>query len=826
MKIFERFGDKGYHTTIVTTFAIDFDAWEQIALARLRGSNCTNNILIADDRMLTHALDGTAALPSAAGRQYLVFGAKPKGVFHPKIILQLGRKSGRLIVASANMTSSGISGNLEIAGEIIFDGDGEGERNLISAAWNYLSDLVPKERGILLDQINWAKARTRWLEENIPKASTQKLSDGTHAGFLVNGVDSKIGNDFIRMIGEGPVDTMLVISPYWDDKLLALKSLKARLKPRRTILLLDVDRGLFPATALDSEDDVEIFNIGQLPFSKQRFVHAKSIIVQTAEADHVLFGSPNCTIAAMGMNSFGGDNQEAALYRQLPPNTILQSLGLSDHIHPDNRVPAKTLPPQSKNEEIPLDQSALRNPGVFECMYNTLTWIPSRVMVFSEIRIELLDVAGSPISSPLGVNDSQESGSVKIRLPVLNSRPSFARLCYPDGTRSAPAIVTLLDVVKGAIKEASGRRVENLWKQLDPDMEEDLILLDLVDQIETATNENPDGVELAKAGSRNRSTKSERGEQSFRKLGYEDFLAERRPELEKSGIPRLVDAASDINLVRGFLNRLLGVDGAKSNSTDESHEASLRQALTVTAEDYSDLDHNFDQADSSKKVTESLLTESEQKKKSRQHKLQKDAEKQKQLESAVEQFHERINTNRSASRPFGLSDVLRLRILLMVIAASGCGADIINGVNEQPGKRTALQVLPVRGDKSWPTLMGQLLFAFFGGMSPAINLLEIGREHDQIPDDLLECWATCYWAVLLCLNTANRIPNDPRVNSFAKIVERIYKLTGLRNDELLSLPVTSIIEALNKRFSKRLEFNGDEIKREHFRRGSFFKHME
>lgn len=36
MKLYERFADKNYHTSIVTTFGIDFDAYENIVLPRDR----------------------------------------------------------------------------------------------------------------------------------------------------------------------------------------------------------------------------------------------------------------------------------------------------------------------------------------------------------------------------------------------------------------------------------------------------------------------------------------------------------------------------------------------------------------------------------------------------------------------------------------------------------------------------------------------------------------------------------------------------------------------------------------------------------------------
>jgi len=39
----------------------------------------------------------------------------------------------------------------------------------------------------------------------------------------------------------------------------------------------------------------------------------------------------------------------------------------------------------------------------------------------------------------------------------------------------------------------------------------------------------------------------------------------------------------------------------------------------------------------------------------------------------------------------------------------------------------------------WPILMGRLLFALFGSNNPAISDLRLVTDHDQMPDDILEC---------------------------------------------------------------------------------------
>jgi hypothetical protein len=115
MKLYEVFDDKGFHTTIMTTFGVEFDAFESIVLSRLRDAECRNVMLVCDAGMLGLALADAGRPPKSAGTSYLVTKARAAGVFHPKVIVQIGKNRGRLIVASANATAPGLAGNLELA---------------------------------------------------------------------------------------------------------------------------------------------------------------------------------------------------------------------------------------------------------------------------------------------------------------------------------------------------------------------------------------------------------------------------------------------------------------------------------------------------------------------------------------------------------------------------------------------------------------------------------------------------------------------------------------------------------------------------------------
>src|SRR5690606_21469085 len=126
-----------------------------------------------------------------------------------------GRKGGRLIVASANLTASGLAGNLEIAGDIRCGVADSGERRLIVAAWRYLQTALGRAPPTVLRQLDWMLARASWLRHAEPASGLVNLADGTEAAFLATD-GAPIGVRFLQFI-ERPVQRLIVMSPYWDD---------------------------------------------------------------------------------------------------------------------------------------------------------------------------------------------------------------------------------------------------------------------------------------------------------------------------------------------------------------------------------------------------------------------------------------------------------------------------------------------------------------------------------------------------------------------------------------------------------------------------------
>ena len=148
---------------------------------------------------------------------------------------------------------------------------------------------------------------------------------------------------------------------------------------------------------------------------KTRFFHAKAIIAQTSKADHILFGSANCTSAALGSLAAAGINEEACLYRRLPAQASIAALGLEVFLTPEHEIERSEIAPQEPEDDLPLSELAKRNPGRFECIYDTLIWWPPDG-VAGDTVIELLDADGNPAAATITSMPSEDPGTKRFRL--------------------------------------------------------------------------------------------------------------------------------------------------------------------------------------------------------------------------------------------------------------------------------------------------------------------------------------------------------------------------------------------------------------------------
>lgn len=469
MKLFNHFAAGGFHTSVISTFCVDFDAYEAIALPRLRDAGCNNNVLVADARMLAQALGDAARRPKFAGRRYSVVGAHSAGVFHPKLTLQLGKASGRLLVSSANMTTAGLAGNLELAGEVTVVEDAMQAAPLLRAAVDYLLRFLAPG-SVARHQVEWALKRTRWLPATAPAEAVVALREGMRLAFLASDDAKGIGQRFSEFIGDRPVKRLVVASPYWDHDLRALRSLHGRFAEANVAVLIQPRAALYPVHAHPSSGAFALFDVTNAPGAASRFAHAKLVIAEAVDGDCILFGSANCTEAALGTASRAGDNEEACLARELPAGEAVRLLGLGDVLSSGGGLDVAKVPDFNPTDDVQLTDLESKLPGRFELSGDLLRWWPpaslATALAAQGITVQLLDQLAEPISGTLArVGTHSNPASYRFDGPVA---PHFAQI-RASSFESSLAVVTVELAIHQNQRRAAGRGVENALDLLDDD---------------------------------------------------------------------------------------------------------------------------------------------------------------------------------------------------------------------------------------------------------------------------------------------------------------------------------------------------------------------
>lgn len=90
-------------------------------------------------------------------------------------------------------------------------------------------------------------------------------------------------------------------------------------------------------------------------------------------------------------------------------------------------------------------------------------------------------------------------------------------------------------------------------------------------------------------------------------------------------------------------------------------------------------------------------------------------------------------------------------------------------------------------------------------------------KYDQLPDDILECWATCFWGCQVCLSAANshKKLRQNLLLIFTRLAERVYRLTCFKREELEATQITTVLDKLSARFGARLGLDPELIRRGH-----------
>lgn len=439
--LFDDFKEGGFHSSILSTFSVDPAFYDASLQLRLRGLGCQNNLLLADAAMLEQSLEAIPDAFANAGRKYLIVPVTTTSCFHPKLALRYGKAKARLIVGSANVTSAGWAGNLELVSTLSWqardaDEDSEVHRTLFVRAHQWISALIaPTGDNKAAYKLELIRSQSPWTDDNgLEGDGPFNLSDGSQIDLLLSDPANANGlaDRMLKLVDE-PVERLTIISPYWDDQLSALKRLTAAVgDPDLRIFLSQNARNpsrssTFPVAAI-GKLALKFHPIGSGDESSDRFLHAKMFLFHGSDHDFLFIGSANCTVVALGAPGKAGTNHECLLYRKLPRGSVKKDLKLS---YKSKIAVADIVVPPEKSETA--SDTTTFMAGAIERRATRLIWSPVPNFTASVVSIKVDDV-----HFPLA---QRADGLWIAEIGNMQLGSNIARICLADGRNSRPIII-------------------------------------------------------------------------------------------------------------------------------------------------------------------------------------------------------------------------------------------------------------------------------------------------------------------------------------------------------------------------------------------------
>ncbi|OAP35838.1 hypothetical protein AU381_16790 [Sinorhizobium glycinis] len=771
MRYFDVFGESGFHSAFMTTYAFSAQAFEDVPFPKLRGAGCRNIAVLADRAMLNTSFRDYGA-PRYAGALYHVAKISVDGAFHPKLTLFLGAEKGRLLIGSANLTALGLAGNKELVADIRFSADDGKYASLFGQAINYIRRYVPAEDPWLPEALGRAFRYSPWLGD----AASTSTPVNQDLLLLADGPDRTILDQIEEATADDEIEQLVVMSPYWDAKLEGLARLRSIFGMPPTDLLIDKTTAQFPATELAGAIGIQLFDLKDE--SSARFVHAKLIVALGKKWDHVVAGSMNCSLPALLGPIVEWGNAELGIYKRVEKGAALQALKLDGYrqtpIDPGD-VPQRITASDLRNEAHIIDG------GLFELRGQNLRWRPPAHLPNRPLAVQLYDRDGAKIGDQIPIGASPRSSW---ELAVADTRPRTAEIFFADGGRSAPTVIVDLDaLIVRTIPPHRGkkRRIADL---IDETTYEDLFLLQAINELETLDlAEQPEQDPRHGTAHYPRNGSEERP--AMRTMSYEAFVAARsRAKAEDQRQAALLSKRQDgcADLVSMCLNRLIGLVAADFSAEDE---ADLRRQEEV------DLRYTEPSSDQ----------EEERKKEAAANKAEGGATRQRvratarKILDAIAAFEQR--TRSLAGHRIKTTELVRLRTLLQIVLAYAQPAG---------GDSSDLHVLPIQGkSEDWPRLLGRLLNLHFKTMH-ALHILDVEADENE-QQRVLEYLAVARYAAHAAVTGARLATSaNPVLKPLAQLAKDVdSQVKAVIQFQANDMQVCTEINArLNERFAKKL----------------------
>ena len=309
--ILKEIGQKKYEIALISTYSFDVDFFEKYIFRKLHQKDIKNVSLFVDSRELNKSLVNSVS--SELGTYYNVNPITTNYSFHPKMILLLSNDKAKLIIGSGNCTMSGWFYNSEFFD--VFDyykDENEEYLNIINAAIKSFENMFcVSNNKIDIHIFEQIKNFPYYEKEN----NNKEIS-------LYDSYNKSIIDQVKEVIVSDKISKIKVLVPYYDSELKAIKRFKEDFNASNIELYIQNETSTFPKEyneiqKIISNDNINIFSGFDLMVESKKVnstYHGKVFVFEGKSNDYCLYGSANCTLAAL-YNSFKDNgNYEADIF--------------------------------------------------------------------------------------------------------------------------------------------------------------------------------------------------------------------------------------------------------------------------------------------------------------------------------------------------------------------------------------------------------------------------------------------------------------------------------------------------------------------------------
>ena len=572
-----------YHSSFILCYSFDLAFYESIILSSLRSIGCRNNALIVDDEKYHDSLDALSGLIGYPGQLYSVTPITTRGSFHPKLILLFGDHEVALFIGTGNASLGGYSRNREIFFYMKVDNPEDVTLRLILSAWHFIKLVVGKRTRFITSQMEMAEYETPLLSEAMKRVpvltGTIDFNNGIKAALLTTETKKSLLSQYFSLIGGSKVQSLTVISPFFDSGIKTIKLLIDAFDPKVVNVIMQPESVNIDVKAIKTLGDkrIKLFSF-KSPFQlvasdSEPYLHAKGIFMQTKEGEHSLLGSANLTFSALGDLKAPGLNTEACLYVFHPKNNqLLNVLGLDESLK-DSALVSKEELSLIKWEKIDKSKAGTSPPSLLGIEYASerlVAYCGEALIPNLSWNLELLDKN----NLTLGLCDAHSVSNDSISFLCdqrLIEKAVKGRVVISVSKKTK---VYIIHHIAKLSHNSPNIQTRKAWEAIEGIQLDSDDLSDLIEPFEQLLFYCPQSKTYRGAGKAKKDTESKNVEsnpqESEKKVPYEEFVTDaskRKPRKAHS----LISESSALGLIIEFLLSRIGYR-EKKDITNEDKE--------------------------------------------------------------------------------------------------------------------------------------------------------------------------------------------------------------------------------------------------------------